>query len=74
MTISAVTRSNGDLALSFPSVAGKTYRIESKDDITLASWTLAEDQILATGPSIAITDFGVAASFLKRFYRVTIEP
>jgi hypothetical protein len=73
LRITAVTRSGSDLGITFASVAGKTYRIETKDDLTLANWTLFQDQVFATGASTQITDLG-AAVLLKRFYRVQIEP
>ncbi len=71
--ISAVTRGTSDVVVSFGSVAGKAYRIEFKNDLPSASWTLLADQVFATGTTTGITDYG-AASLTKRFYRASLEP
>ena len=73
LRITAVTRSGSDLVIAFASVVGKTYRIETKDDLSLANWTLLQDQVFATSTSTQITDLG-ATTLSKRFYRVLIEP
>ena len=59
--------------VSFATVAGKTYRVETKDDLTLASWSLLVDQIGGTGGIIQIID-PAATTLTKRFYRVSIMP
>lgn len=71
--ITTVGPSGNDLALSFASVSGKTYRVEFKDDLPNASWNLFEDQVFATGGNTPMLDPG-ALSLSRRFYRVTIEP
>jgi len=73
LRITTLARSGNDLGLTFASVAGKTYRIESKDDLLSATWVLLEDQVFATGASTQILDSG-AAALARRFYRVTLEP
>jgi hypothetical protein len=70
---SATQKSGSDVAVTFPSVAGKMYRIEKKDDITLATWTLLVDEVAGTGSPIVITDPG-AATLPKRFYRADVLP
>jgi hypothetical protein len=49
------------------------YRVEKKDDLTLATWTLLVDQIVGTGGPLVITDPG-AATLPKRFYRADVLP
>jgi hypothetical protein len=71
--LTAISRSGTDRLLTFASVAGKTYRIESKDDLLSATWILLEDQVSANGPSTQVTDSS-AASLPRRFYRVSVEP
>ena len=71
--ITAIQPSGADVVVSFPSVLGKIYRVEMKDDITLATWTLLADQITGTGGLISITDPG-AASLSKRFYHALVLP
>lgn len=75
LRVIAIARSANDLALTFASVPGKTYRIETKDDLTQSSWTLLEDQVVAAlnTASTQIIDTG-AAVLPRRFYRVAIEP
>jgi len=71
--IATIQASGADVVVSFPSVLGKLYRVEMKDDITLTTWTLLADQIAGTGSVIPITDPG-AASLPKRFYRADVLP
>jgi len=71
--ISAVARNTNGFDLTFASIAGKTYRVETKDSVLLPNWTLFSDQIFATGTSTTISDPG-AAGLAQRFYRATIEP
>ncbi|MGI9086369.1 MAG: hypothetical protein ACR2HH_01290 [Chthoniobacterales bacterium] len=67
----AIARSGNDRVLAFASVAGKTYRIDYKDDLLAATWILLEDQVSAIGSSTQITDSGAGP---RRFYRTVIEP
>jgi titin len=71
--ITVVQPSGADVVVSFPSVPGKIYRVEMKDDVTLATWTLLADQITGTGNLISITDPG-ATSLPKRFYHALVLP
>lgn len=73
LRIASVQKSGNDSVISFVSVAGKIYRIEVKDEIQLATWTLLVDQIVGTGSPIFITDPG-ASSLPKRFYRALVLP
>jgi beta-galactosidase len=71
--VSGLTMSGGDVFVSFPSVAGKSYRLERSDTLQSGSWTTVQDNIAGTGGTIAITDTGAAAQS-KRFYRVVLVP
>ena len=73
LRVTAVQESGSDVVVTFPSVAGKIYRVEMKNDMQLASWTLLADQIVGTGSPIAIADPG-AAGLPKRFYRADVLP
>ena len=73
LRVTSVQKSSYDVVVTFPSVAGKIYRIEKKDDLTLGAWTLLVDQIVGTGSPIVITDPG-AATLPKRFYRADVLP
>ena len=71
--ISAVTRSGSDLGLTFTSFAGKTYRIEFRDDLLTPTWTLLVGQVVATSGSTSIADPG-AIAMPDRYYRAALEP
>jgi len=59
--------------VSFPSVAGRTYRVERSDTLAGGSWTILLDNIAGTGAVLQITDSG-GASQARRFYRVLLIP
>jgi hypothetical protein len=73
LRVTSVQKSSSDVVVTFSSVAGKMYRVEKKDDLTLATWTLLVDQIVGTGGPLVITDPG-AATLPKRFYRADVLP
>jgi hypothetical protein len=54
-------------ALKWPSVVGRIYRLQYKDDLNTAGWTDATGEISATKTNVATT---VSAASTKRFYRV----
>jgi uncharacterized repeat protein (TIGR01451 family) len=60
------------LLLSFGSVAGKSYRIESADDLSKNVWVSVADNILGTGAKVEITD-KPAVGQRARFYRVVVR-
>jgi hypothetical protein len=53
--------------VKWPSVVGRIYRVQYKDDLNAAAWTDATGEINATKTNVAIT---VSASPDHRFYRV----
>jgi hypothetical protein len=69
LKIAQVQTSGSNLVVSFPSVSGKTYRVERSDTLQSGSWATVQDNIAGTGGTIQITDTGAAAQS-KRFYRV----
>jgi hypothetical protein len=71
LRVSAVAVNGADLEVSFPTVAGKAYRLERSDTLRSGSWTTVQDPIAGTGAVVQIADPG-AASQSKRFYRVII--
>jgi hypothetical protein len=73
LKIVAVTQSGGDVLVSFASVAGKTYRLESSSTLQGGSWSTVQDPIAGTGGAVQVADPGAAAQ-AKRFYRVTVLP
>ena len=73
LRVTSTQKSGSDVVVTFPSVAGKVYRVERKDDMTFVTWTLLIDEIVGTGSPITITDPG-AATLPKRFYRADVLP
>jgi hypothetical protein len=58
---------NGDLALSWRTINGRTYRVEYKNDLNAPQWTPLGDY-QANGPNLSILD-PIGAS-PQRFYRL----
>ncbi len=67
--ISISTLSGSDLEISWNGVAGHTYTLEYKSELTEPTWTVIDDTMTGTG-TITIT---IDASESKAFYRVTGE-
>jgi lysophospholipase L1-like esterase len=78
LKISQLQASGNDLVVSFPSVAGRTYRVERSDTLQNGSWQtvltngVPRDNIAGTGGTIQIIDTGGAIP-QKRFYRVVVN-
>ncbi len=71
--VSAVQEGVSGAIISFPSVAGKIYRVDMRNDMVLSPWTLLADQLVGTGSTIQIIDPS-AIGLSKRFYRVNVLP
>lgn len=71
--ISSIVPSSGNYQLSFPSVLGKTYRLEYRADLATGNWATLTDQIFGTGALIQIVDPS-ATGLTKHFYRLALEP
>jgi hypothetical protein len=65
--------SGGDVVVTFPSVLGKTYRLEQRASLG-DTWMLLSDNIAGTGSPIGVLDVEAADQNLKRFYRITVMP
>ncbi|MEO7933704.1 MAG: LamG-like jellyroll fold domain-containing protein [Chthoniobacterales bacterium] len=73
LKISELQVSGNDFVVSFPSVSGKTYRVERSDTLQAGSWTTLLNNIAGTGGVVQITDAG-GATQSKHFYRVVLLP
>ena len=71
--ISSIMRNTSATQIQFPSISGKTYRLEYRDDWITGSWLTLLDEIAGTGASVQVIDPS-AAGVTKRFYRLAIEP
>jgi len=61
------------MLVSFPSVTGKTYRMERSDTLQSGSWTTVQDNIAGTGGIKQVIDTDGAMQS-KRFYRAVVGP
>lgn len=73
LRINAVTASGPDIAVTFPTVAGKIYRLETRDSFTTGAWIPLIEQFTGTGSPLTISDPG-AAALGSRFYRASVLP
>jgi uncharacterized repeat protein (TIGR01451 family) len=59
--------------LDFPTIGGKSYRLERTDDLSGNSWTIIADNVVGTGAHMQLTDApGVGQR--ARFYRLRLLP
>ena len=67
---SAVTRSGDLLTLAWSAIAGRTYRVEATDNLTLGNWQPMGEDILASGvsPSVQVD----INSSPQRFFRIKV--
>jgi len=65
-----VSPSGNNMVVSFPSVSGHNYRVDSSAD--LVNWTTLADQVPGNGSSLNVTHTG-AGSLPRQFYRVAVE-
>jgi hypothetical protein len=74
LRLAAPVITGSDIQLSLPTLAGRTYRIESTENlITPGPWRTFADQIAGTGSAFSFTDAG-AALLPQRFYRAVTLP
>ncbi len=67
--ITSITRSGNTVTLVWSSVAGRTYRVDYKNDFNEANWTQLGNLIPATGSSTTAIDSNATG---QRFYRVVL--
>jgi hypothetical protein len=72
MRINAFEKTGGDIWLSFNSMLGRTYRVESTDELP-PTWSVLTNNVIGTGGRFQAIDGG-AASLPKRFYRTVQLP
>lgn len=72
LKVSDVTSNGGDVTVSFPTAAGKTYRVERSDTLQDGSWITVEDNIAGIGGMLQIVDPNEGAQ-RKLFYRIVVK-
>jgi len=73
LLLGSVSANGADIIVSFSSIQGIVYRVEYKDRLSPAGWSLLADQIQGTGGIMQITHPG-AAQLPQIYYRVAVLP
>ncbi len=73
LKVTQMQASGNDIQLGFPTVNGKTYRLERSGTLLNGSWTPVQENILGSGAEIQVTDTG-GANQARRFYRIVVVP
>jgi fibronectin type 3 domain-containing protein len=73
LKVSQVETSGNDMTIGFPTVAGKTYRLECSASLESGSWFPVQENIPGTGSIVQVTDPNGAGQ-TKRFYRIVVAP
>lgn len=63
-----VERAGNDIHVTFPTVAGKTYRVDYTTNLPAASWPVLQNSVSGSGGKVRVTDTN-AAGLKGRFYR-----
>lgn len=71
LRIAQLSANGSDMRVSFPTVVGKTYRLESSETLASGSWKTVQGNIAGTGGLIQITDPN-GTSQPRRFYRMVV--
>jgi hypothetical protein len=66
-------RSGNNFVVQFPTISGRTYRVEESADTSTSSWTTTVDNIAGSGAVQQISVAGALAN-QHRFYRVRVLP
>lgn len=66
----AAGKVGNDISVVFPSLTGRTYKVESSQTLS-NPWTTVQSGIAGTGSNITVTDTGGALQ-TKKFYRVVV--
>jgi hypothetical protein len=73
LRVHSIERSGGDIALTFPSVFGKTYTIDQAPSAS-GAWVTLTDNIHGTGDFVPALDVEAADDTSQRFYRIIVAP
>jgi hypothetical protein len=64
-------RTNNTFTLRWQTMSGRTYRVEYKNNLNDAQWTILPQVINGNGSIYTFMD--VAANVPQRFYRVSVQ-
>jgi hypothetical protein len=70
--LNGVASNGNQFILNWATIAGQTYQLQYKDNLTAATWTLLGGFLAGTGSPIIITnDLGASP---QRFFTLLISP
>ena len=70
--LNGIPLNGNQFVLTWPTIAGQTYQLQYKDDLTAVTWILLDGLYVGTGSPIMITnDLGASP---QRFFRLLISP
>jgi hypothetical protein len=70
--IQSIGLSNGIAAITWSTVSGQSYRLQYKDDLSVANWIDQPPDVPASGSTATATN--ALGSAQQRFYRVVVLP
>jgi RHS repeat-associated protein len=68
----SITRTDSTVSLTWSSINGRVYQLQSKDEMISGTWSNVGSQAMATGSSITLSDSQSPVN--QRFYRVILLP
>lgn len=71
--IRSLAVTNGTVTLMWSAVAGQTYLLQYKDDLTQTNWTFLTKPSVADGGVMTATDPQVSTPSTHRYYRVVLQ-
>ena len=73
LRVVSVERAGNDVSVRFATGAGKTYRVDWRNDLQTGTWATLTNGVTGTGNVMTATDTG-GAIVPRRFYRVGLVP
>jgi hypothetical protein len=70
--IQSVVISNSSVVLTWSAIAGQSYRLQSRTNLTDSTWNELSPDIIATGSTASGTD--TSGTGIQQFYRVRVLP
>src|SRR4030095_4574251 len=64
----SISQSGNAVTIAFDTVAGRTYRVEYKNQLNDPTWIQLAQPVVAAGPSLTVNDSTNASA--QRFYRI----
>ena len=71
LRVTSFEKVGSEVHIEFPTVLGKSYRVEVSNDLTSNSWTIIADNIIGTGGTIIFIEESLTGT-AQRFYRVRV--